>query len=137
MCQALINRTLAYNYKTHVGLVTFATTPNMTTDISHVIENFRRAIDDMHATGDTALWDALALAKDQLVEYNKKYPQAKKRIICISDGVDTKSITNKAPEICWRLHEVGIVLDSVSLGDESNRDLKAISYLLVSENFLR
>lgn len=100
--------------------------------ISHVIENFRRAVGDMEATGDTALWDALALAKDQLVEYGKKYPQAKKRIICISDGSDTKSITNKAPEISWAMREAGVVVDSVSLGKENDQDLKTISYTLVS-----
>jgi Mg-chelatase subunit ChlD len=123
---------LAYSYKTHVGLITFATTPNITMGISHVIENFRRAVGDMEATGDTALWDALALAKDQLVEYSGKHPEAKKRIICISDGMDTKSTTNRAPEICWRLHEAGIVVDSVSLGNQQNSDLSALSHLLVS-----
>jgi Mg-chelatase subunit ChlD len=50
-------------------------------NISHVLENFRRSTQDMNAEGDTALFDALALAKDQLVEYSKKYPEAKKRII--------------------------------------------------------
>jgi len=45
----------------------------------------------MEADGDTALWDALALANDQLLEYGKKFPEAKKRIICLSDGADNKS----------------------------------------------
>jgi hypothetical protein len=45
----------------------------------------------MEAEGDTALWDALALANDQLSEYGKKFPEAKKRIVCLSDGVDNKS----------------------------------------------
>src|ERR1700761_8761300 len=107
---------LAYNYKTHVGLVPFASTPKVTMGVSHVLENFRRATNDMRAKGDTALWDALAIAKDQLIEYGKKYPAAKKRIICISDGEDTKSATNKPDEICWRLREVEIAVDTISLG---------------------
>ena len=86
----------------------------------------------MRAEGDTALWDAMALAKDQLIEYGKKYPEAKKRIICISDGEDTKSTTNTAPDICWRLREAGIVADTVSLGYEDNHELRTLSYLLVS-----
>ena len=45
----------------------------------------------MRSEGDTALWDALALANDQLSDYARQFPNAKKRIICISDGEDTKS----------------------------------------------
>lgn len=98
--------------------------------ISHVIENFRRSTSDMTAQGDTALWDALALAKDQLVEYGKKYPEAKKRIICISDGEDTKSTANTPQDICWRLRQAEIAVDTISLGDENNLDLRTVSHLL-------
>jgi hypothetical protein len=45
----------------------------------------------MKAHGDTALWDALALASDQIIDYAKKFPNAKKRIICLSDGNDNMS----------------------------------------------
>ena len=122
--------TYRQNYKTHCGLITFATTPKVAMNISHVLENFRRTTQDMSAEGDTALWDALALAKDQLVEYSKKYPEAKKRIICISDGEDTKSATNKPDDICWRLRVADIAVDTISLGDEDNADLRTISHLL-------
>ena len=107
---------LAYNYKAHVGLITFDLTPRVEMGISHVLENFRRATSNMVAEGDTALWDALALAKDQLVEYGKKYPEAKKRIMLISDGVDTKSTSNTSQDITWRLHNAEIATDTVSLG---------------------
>ncbi|KAK8073446.1 hypothetical protein PG994_004345 [Apiospora phragmitis] len=85
--------------------------------------------------GDTALWDALALGMDQLVEYGKRYPQAKKRIICISDSLDNKSITNTAADVCWRLRQADIVVDSVSLGQERNSDLRPLSYLLGAYRF--
>jgi Mg-chelatase subunit ChlD len=52
----------------------------------------------MKAEGDTALWDALALANDQLSEYGKKFPEAKRRIICLSDGADNKSL-KRAQEV--------------------------------------
>ncbi|KAK4897587.1 hypothetical protein LTR27_004733 [Elasticomyces elasticus] len=105
MFEALINRMLAYNYKTHV------------------------------VTGDIALWDALALANDQLTQYALKFPEAKKRIICISDGVDTKSISQTSHGAYWLLKESGVVLDSISLGYETNSDLRAASYLLGSYRF--
>ena len=84
----------------------------------------------MKASGDTALWDALALAEDQLIEYGKKYPDAQKRIICISDGADTKSTANSSSEVCWRLRHAGIAVDSVSLGDEDNVELLTIPSFL-------
>lgn len=54
---AFINRTLAYNYQTHIGLVTFSTKASVSQEITHVIENFRHSLNNMTAKGDTALWD--------------------------------------------------------------------------------
>lgn len=130
MFEALINKMLAYNYNTHCGLVSFASSPKLAMKISHVMENFRQAMQGMSAEGDTALWDAIALAKDQLVEYGKKYPEAKKRIIVIGDGADTSSTTNKPDEICWRLREAKVAVDSIALGSEDNADLRTVSHLL-------
>ena len=56
----------------------------------------------MQAKGDTALWDALAVADDQLSQYAQKFPEAKKRIICVSDGLDTTS-TKTSSETAWDL----------------------------------
>lgn len=56
----------------------------------------------MKPRGDTALWDALMLANDQLREYGEKFPDAKKRIICLSDGEDNKSL-KRGYEACWSL----------------------------------
>ncbi|KAK4552990.1 hypothetical protein LTR86_009914 [Recurvomyces mirabilis] len=128
--QALINRILAYNYKTHIGLITVGTTTQLVKQLDGVIENFRRAVDTMSAKGDTALWDSLALAHDQLNDYSKKYPEAKKRIIVISDGCDTTSKSQTASGAYWLLKEAGTALDIITLGDEDNKDLMAASYLL-------
>ncbi|KAK8037291.1 hypothetical protein PG991_000637 [Apiospora marii] len=135
MFEAFINRLLAYNYKTHVGLVAFSTKATLTMCISHVIENFRRSISDIEQDGDTALWDALALGMDQVNEYSKRYPQAKKRIICISDGLDNKSMTNTAADVCWCLRRTNIVVDSVMLGNEGNGDLRTLSHILGGYRF--
>lgn len=121
---------IAYGYKAHVGLVQFGTKAKVAMPISHVIENFRRAVANMRAEGDTALWDAIALAQDQLKQYAIKYPTAKKRIICISDGKDTKSSSNTARDLAWTLSGDGILLDSVCLGWEDNVELRTISGLL-------
>jgi ubiquitin-protein ligase len=128
MFEALINKILAYGYnKTHIGLITFSTKATVAMPISHVVENFRRATNDMQGKGDTALFDALALAQDQVSEYGARYPNAKKRIICISDGADTKSNLNTAEGVAWKLFHHDVALDSICLGDEENTMLWAIS----------
>jgi hypothetical protein len=127
--QALINRMLAYNYETHIGLVEVKIVATLKHEISHVIEDFRRATAGMQASGDTALWDELALANDQLTQYAAKHPDAQKRIIVISDGDDTKS-TNLPHDTYWNLRQDKVRLDVVCLGDENNFDLVAAAYLL-------
>jgi ubiquitin-protein ligase/uncharacterized protein YegL len=127
MFEALINKILAFNYKTHVGLVTFSSKASVAMPISHVIENFRRATNKMEAKGDTALFDALALAEDQVMEYGARYPNAKRRVICISDGVDTKSMLNSAEGVAFRMLNKDVALDSICLGPATNNQLLAIS----------
>lgn len=135
MFEALINRMLAYNYKNHVGLVTFSSEPQVAMPITHVLENFRRATNELSNRGDTALWDALALAGDQIEQYALKYPDAKKRIIVISDGMDTKSTANTNHGTTTALFRKGISVDSICLGDGQNADLRTLSYLLGSYKF--
>ena len=82
----------------------------------------------MHAKGDTAIWDAIALADDQLSRYGQRYPNARKRIICLSDGEDTKSV-KRSHEICLGLNRRHIVVDSFCIGKEDNQALRTVSYL--------
>ena len=128
MFDAFINRVLAYNFQTHVGLVTFGTKASVSQSITHAVENFRHKLNNMTAAGDTAIWDSLALAQDQLQHYAKKYPKAKLRIICISDGEDNKS-KHTARGLASDLSYGNIVVDSVCLGDAENDELKTLSYL--------
>lgn len=130
MFEALINKILAFNYKTHVGLVTFSSEASVAMPISHVLENFRRATNKMEASGDTAFFDALALAEDQVIEYSARYPNAKKRVICISDGVDTKSILHTAEGVAFGMLSKDVALDSICLGPATNNQLLAISDML-------
>ncbi len=132
------------------GLLAFGTTPDISLPLTHIIENFRSAVNTMTPNGDTALWDALALATDQFTEDSQMFPNAKKRIICLSDGVDTKS-SKSDHEIArrlivriyqfWELVFIGglltsrkenqVVVDSFCIGDEDNEDLRTISYMYV------
>ncbi|KAK8024434.1 hypothetical protein PG993_012500 [Apiospora rasikravindrae] len=131
MLEGFIDRTLAYSYKPHVGLVTFGTKPILAMGLSHALESFQQSIDHIKHEGDTALWDALDLGVNQLIEYGKVYPHLKKRIVCISDGLDTSSDNATPAKVLQRMREAGIVVDSISLGaeNEDNSYLRTLSYL--------
>lgn len=77
--------------------------------------------------GDTALWDAIALADDQLSQYGQSYPDARKRIICLSDGADTKS-TKCSHEVSLGTVQRKVVVDSFCLGYE-DQELRTISHV--------
>jgi hypothetical protein len=114
MFDAFVNRLLAYNLQTHVGLVTFGTSASLSQGITHAVEDFRHHLNNMKATGDTAVWDSIALAMDQLQQYASKYPKSKLRIICISDGEDNKS-NRLVHELAAQLGGHNIVVDSFCL----------------------
>ncbi|KAF2114818.1 hypothetical protein BDV96DRAFT_575954 [Lophiotrema nucula] len=128
MFDAFINRVLAYNFQTHIGLVTFRTTAALTQEITHAVENFRHQLNNITAAGDTALWDSIAMAHDQLVQYQAKFPSARLRIICLSDGEDTKS-KQKVHEVSMKLWKDKILLDAFCLGSDVNHDLQALAYM--------
>ncbi|KAJ8116748.1 hypothetical protein OPT61_g1881 [Boeremia exigua] len=128
MFDAFVNRLLAYNFQTHVGLVTFGTTASVSQNITHAIENFRHQLNNMVAEGDTAIWDSIALAMDQLQQYASRYPKATLRIICISDGEDNKS-TRRVHDLASQLAGCNIVVDSFCLGNTENTDLQVLSYM--------
>jgi len=132
--ESLVNRMLAYSFMPHIGLVTISTNTVEAQSVTHAIENFRNSVDSLKPSGDTALWDGLLLAKNRIAEYASKFPDAKKRIICLSDGQDTTSASRPA-EVYSQLRKENIVVDSICIGDSDNAELKAMSHLLGSYAF--
>jgi ubiquitin-protein ligase len=126
MFDQFTNKLMAYGYRTHIGLVTFSKTARVARPLTDVMENFRDKVNGLSPQDDTALWDALALAADQLTEYGAKYPKSKQRILCISDGVDTGS-ERKAIDLCGLIARQGIVVDSFCLGNSDDQALRRIS----------
>jgi hypothetical protein len=56
----------------------------------------------------------------------KQHPNAKLRIVCISDGVNNKS-RNTASGLSPRLSLDGLVVDSFCLGEAKDSDLQTLS----------
>jgi Mg-chelatase subunit ChlD len=95
-------------------------------ELTPVFETFRKRLDYVSASGDTALYDALDTARSILCKYMPDTANLRKRIIVVSDGVDTCS-KNSADEVCLAIQKNGIIVDSVQVGRESDRTLHAIS----------
>eukprot|EP01124_Arcella_intermedia_P030791 TRINITY_DN6808_c0_g1_i1.p1 TRINITY_DN6808_c0_g1~~TRINITY_DN6808_c0_g1_i1.p1 ORF type:complete len:797 (+),score=227.71 TRINITY_DN6808_c0_g1_i1:2-2392(+) len=124
---ALINRMQAYHYPTNIGLTLFGSDVEEVCPITPLFEVFRDHIDNVHATGNTALYDAIKKAVEALEQYKTKKTGFRPRIFCLSDGADTCSST-----VPWQLAKLlqskNIVLDVIMIGEGvSNSTLKALA----------
>ena len=85
-----------------------------------------RQVDAVKATGNTRLWDAILTAADKLRAFAVKHPGVPRRIVVLSDGLDTQS--NASVEACLqRLIDGGVVLDAIELGTDPNVDLHQLA----------
>eukprot|EP01122_Echinamoeba_exundans_P010759 TRINITY_DN4093_c0_g2_i1.p1 TRINITY_DN4093_c0_g2~~TRINITY_DN4093_c0_g2_i1.p1 ORF type:complete len:1407 (+),score=400.37 TRINITY_DN4093_c0_g2_i1:146-4366(+) len=124
---AYINRSQAYNYANHIGLMLFGSDVDYTCPITPLFEVFRDEIEECEASGETALYDALDEAVDALSEFKQQYPECKLRIIVLSDGDDTAS-DSEPWDVAKKIQTNNIVCDSVLIGEGSkNKMLRAIS----------
>ena len=59
MFDAYVNRLLAYNFQTHLGLVTSSNKSSLSQKIMNAVEQFRHKLNKVKASGDTAIWDSI------------------------------------------------------------------------------
>ncbi|KAF3916837.1 hypothetical protein ABW20_dc0109422 [Dactylellina cionopaga] len=90
------------------------------------MEDFRGKLLEMKSSGDTVLWDALDTAIEELNSHGKEFPKARKRIVCLSDGADTRSKTDSAA-IQKKARGSKIVIDSFCIGNANHDDLMRTS----------
>ncbi|KIK54985.1 hypothetical protein GYMLUDRAFT_48188 [Collybiopsis luxurians FD-317 M1] len=109
-----------------LGLVTFSNRANITQPLTPLFEKFREELGQVKAGGDTAVYDALDLARSMLVEYRTDIPNLRRRIIMVSDGQDTSS--KESPlEVLAALQRNKITVDSVQVGPTVDAALHGIS----------
>ena len=124
---AFTNRMDAYDYKTSIGLVTFGSLVQVACAVTPIFDTFRETIDGVDTTGDTKLYDAIALAADHLEAFSARHPRCRhKRVLVLSDGADTKSTTH-AYQAFERVRVAGAVVDAVCVGEEESAQLHAIA----------
>uniref|UniRef100_A0A6B2LAJ6 UBC core domain-containing protein n=1 Tax=Arcella intermedia TaxID=1963864 RepID=A0A6B2LAJ6_9EUKA len=127
MCQLFLNRLEALPFHTSVGLILFGSTVKEICKPTPVLEHLRDEFDSIELNGDTSLFDAIHIATATLQEYCKDHPKIRKRILCITDGLDTSSeVTPWILASVLQSHQ--IVLDSIILDKGAdNPDLTAVS----------
>ena len=152
MFDILIDKTIAFNYPHHIGLIDFSTNACLVKPITHVIEDFRAAVQNVKAWGWTALWQALSMANEELLRYSQRHPGAKKRIVVLTDGEDSTHYREHVDMVEFRgpivsavgvgrdlmvlsqfliliLKESETIVDAFIIGGSENQDLRVISYL--------
>jgi tight adherence protein B len=95
-----------------LGLVAVSGTPVSLLEPAVDRIAFADAVGPVTAGGDTALYDGVALAVDLLAARTGDVDQ---RIVVVSDGEDTTSVTDRAT-VSARLASAGLTVDVVALG---------------------
>ncbi|RDW73653.1 hypothetical protein BP5796_07095 [Coleophoma crateriformis] len=114
--------------KAHVGLVTFSSNYNIRMSAPFIKPGvtFKDSLEASTCGGNTAIWDALLLAKGMLLPYHARHPDTKLRIIALTDGEDNNSKAGPR-EVCQALYDSNILLDSIVIGTDVTDDLFTIS----------
>ncbi|KAG6873635.1 hypothetical protein C0995_013567 [Termitomyces sp. Mi166 len=95
-------------------------------ELTPIFENFRMELDKVTAQGDTAMYEALELACNCLVNFRRDLPRLRRRIIVVSDGQNTSTGTNPM-HVGRTLQANRIIVDSVQVGDSFSNSLWAFS----------
>lgn len=131
---AFLDRALAYSLNCHIGIVTFNSSATLVRDFTHKIQDLHGCIESAQPGGDTCTCDALSAASHHLLKYASQYPTARKRIICLSDGLGSAS-RHQAQDLAKDLIAAEVVVDSVSYR-ANNSALQAITWLTGGDDFV-
>ncbi|KAI3375974.1 hypothetical protein L3Q82_016508 [Scortum barcoo] len=122
-------RTMAYDFHHVIGLATFDSTVKTVHTFTETLEKFKEHVHTLEANGRTKLYDALQHGMLEL-EKVKKFPDCKRRILCLTDGCDVGS-SNKPDVVTANLIKSNIIVDSILLG-EGNDILQGLRRALLS-----
>ena len=120
---AYIDRSIAYSFKTSVGLMSFGTEAKLVCHITPFYECFREKMDLLNCDGETALYDCVYDAATHLAEWKKAKPayrsKAKLRIICLTDGCESGVSKKTCSDINKILAKTNATLDCIAIGNNS------------------
>eukprot|EP00484_Ammonia_sp_Unknown_P006020 CAMPEP_0197074974 /NCGR_PEP_ID=MMETSP1384-20130603/211377_1 /TAXON_ID=29189 /ORGANISM="Ammonia sp." /LENGTH=866 /DNA_ID=CAMNT_0042513817 /DNA_START=10 /DNA_END=2611 /DNA_ORIENTATION=+ len=120
--EAFLNRSKAYDYANHIGLVLFDSRIEVTCKLSPLYERFSKKINEIQTRGCTALRDAIQEAAKQLIDWKladlAQRKNANLRIIALTDGEDNQSSINDL-KLTQILLSANIVCDAILIGNHN------------------
>ena len=114
-----------------VGIITFNTQVKLEQEITNDGEALEAAIDGIQTQGDTAIYDALAVAVDTLNPLS-----GRKAVILLTDGMDNKSTTT-AEEALGSIGFGGLSISTIGLGVKPEGEEEADAYEGIDEATLK
>ncbi len=99
------------------AVLTFSATPRVAQALTGDHDALLGATNAAVASGDTAIYDAVAVATDLLAQAD---PKARRAIVLLTDGVDTASRADRA-EVLRRVGQAGYPVFVVGLGRDLDR----------------
>jgi hypothetical protein len=112
----LVSRVNAYRICTVWGLVKFNRTVETILNLSLDDAKFEQEINALSGLrGGTALWAAIDMAAENIRAFvgEGSFPNAKRRIVVITDGVNWRASKSKPFDVAQKLIDNNIVLDAV------------------------
>ncbi|XP_072529445.1 uncharacterized protein [Salminus brasiliensis] len=120
------NRCMAYDFNHVICLVKFDSTVNTLHTFTENLETFKEYVHGLQANGTTLLYDALNQGIEELVKVKERFPDCRRRILCLTDGCDVGSKSNSV-DVAKKLMDSNIVVDAVIVGEVHNTVLHGIS----------
>jgi ubiquitin-protein ligase/tetratricopeptide (TPR) repeat protein len=117
-----------------LGLLTFGDTVKVECELTDVLEDFTDDLEELTASGQTALWDGILTGMEKCVEYrNMLVAKGQKapvlRIVALTDGVDNQSKRIQPAKLANALLLNGVILDCVLVGNMFDKQLPSMAKL--------
>ncbi|XP_047223205.1 uncharacterized protein LOC124869417 [Girardinichthys multiradiatus] len=119
-------RTMAYDFHHVISLVKFDSFVTTLCTFTENLETFKKHLRDLKASGCTLLYDALRRGARELEKVKERFPDCRLRLICLTDGNDSGSLTEPVA-VTVKLLKSDIIVDSILLGYVENSMLHGIS----------
>ena len=118
---AFSNRSQAYSYPHNIGLIKFGSfedAPTFECEITELFDTFKAEVDEAEGRGKTHLWDGMLAAHEKLKLFRAGNPEARLRILVLSDGADTGKKGTTAYKVARLMQSEEIVVDSIVVGED-------------------
>lgn len=130
--KASLNRAASFiDENTNIGLVTFADTVNIALPIAKFDRTqksyFSNAVKSMRANGGTAMFDAIIVAENMLIEQYEKNPNTRLMLFVLTDGQANRGYGFEDIEEVTRGLRIPIYTIGYNLDDEYFEVLEAVS----------